>query len=193
MATQENLCDIIQQSIDWCEGAPQYAGIQRDVYYIAASNILTWPARKKTAAGADLAEYDDKSSFVLKGDKKFQKIGILANKSTAKSESQGEEPSSSQINKLELLHPGTGVEASNAAAYLNNIPSVFLVNDANGNLRVYGCQRWASEIKCKVAQDLGQGSAGTASTTITVEAPDTTPAPVYHGEIDVEGDITPTV
>lgn len=179
-------CSAVQQSVDWCEGAPNYAGIKRKVLYTAASNIIKWPARKLTDSGRELAEYDDKAAFTLKADKKFYRIDCLPQKSSATSEPQGETPSRSQLNKLELVHPGTAVESSNIAAYINNVPCVFLVQDMNvpNAWRVFGCERWAGEIKNTVAQDLGQGSAGEAKTTISVEAPDTTPAPYYYGDID---------
>ena len=185
-----NLCDIVQESLEWCEGAPNFAGMQRRVAYTAVSNILTWPERETTASGAELAAYKDKSSFVLKADKKFHVIDVLPAKSTSTSEPQGELPSASQLNKLSLVHPGTGEKASNAAAYINNVPCVFLVQDMDGNWRVCGCKRWAAEIKATVNSDWGQGSAGTAQTTIAVEAPDTTPFPVYKGELETDADIT---
>lgn len=184
-----NLCDIVQESLEWCEGAPNFAGMQRRVAYTAVSNILTWPERETTSSGAELAAYKDKSSFVLKADKKFHVIDVLPAKSTSTSEPQGELPSASQLNKLSLVHPGTGEKASNAAAYINNVPCVFLVQDMDGNWRVCGCKRWAGEIKATVSSDWGQGSAGASQTTIAVEAPDTTPFPVYKGELETDADI----
>lgn len=183
-----NICDIVQDSINWCEGTPEFAGIQMKVLYTAASNILKWPERETTATGRELAAYKDKSSFELKADKKWYSIDILAAKSKASSDPQGEFPSGSQLNKLELIHPGTGEKACNAAAYINNVPCVFLVQDMSGNWRVVGCKRWQSEIKNTLAVDLGQGSAGTAQSTLTIEAPDTTPLPIYKGDI-YEGEI----
>lgn len=187
MANQ-NLCDIVQDALDWCEGAPQFAGVQRRGYYIAASAIAKWPEREKTDAGRDLASYADKSSFVLKADKKWLPFDMLPAKSQSTSEAQGEVPSGSQLNKLTAVLPGIDEKTSNAAAYINNCPCVFLVQDMDDNWRVFGCKRWAGEIKNTVAQDMGQGSAGTASTTLTVEAPDTTPMPFYKGEIDSTDD-----
>lgn len=182
-----SLCNIVQESLRWCEGAPNFAGMQGTILYTAVSNIISWPERKKTLNGAELAEYKENSSFVLKADKKFLKIDILPSKSTSKSDPQGELPSSSQLNKISAVHPGTGVDASNAAAYINNVPCVFLVKDMDGNWRVCGCERWCHEIKATVASDWGQGSAGSAQTTIEIEAPDTTPFPVYHGELEIDG------
>lgn len=183
-----NVCDLVQESLEWCEGAPNFAGMQGEVLYTAVKNIAKWPEREKTAYGTDLAAYKENSSFVLKADKKFHRIDILPAKSTSKSDPQGEMPSASQLNKLSLVHPGTGEQASNAAAYINNIPCVFLVKDMDGAWRVCGCSRWANEIKATVTSDWGQGSAGSAQTTIDVEAPDTTPFPLYKGEVETDDD-----
>lgn len=184
----QNLCDIVQESLDWCEGTPNYAGMQRRLAYIAASAILKWPERETTATGTELAAYKEKSNFVLKADKKFHIIDVLTTKSQATSDPQGEHPSGSQLNKLSLVIPGTGEKQSNAAAYINNVPCVFLVTDMDGNWRVCGCKRWEAEIKGTVTQDWGQGAAGTSQTTIAIEAPDTTPFPVYKGTIETDLD-----
>lgn len=183
-----SLCNLVQESLEWCEGTPNFAGMQGEVLYTAAKNIASWPKRQTTSSGAEMAAYEKDSSFVMKADKKFKRIDILPAKSTSKSDPQGETSSVSQVNKLSLIHPGTGEKASNAATYINNIPCVFLVKDMDGNWRVCGCKRWASEIKATVTQDWGQGSAGTAQTTIDVEAPDTTPFPVYYGEVVTDDD-----
>lgn len=182
--TQTKVCSPVQKSVEWCEGASNYAGIRRRALYTAASNITKWPTRKTLANGAELAEYVDKENFTLKADKKWYAVDMLPAKSKYTSDPNGELPSASQLNKLELVIPHAGQEASNMAAYINNIPCVWLVEDMDGNWRVIGCERWAGEIKNTIALDLGQGAAGTAQSTITVEAPDTTPAPLYAGEID---------
>ena len=56
-----NLCDIVQESLEWCEGQSSFAGMQRRVRYTAASNILVWPEREKTASGTELAAYKENS------------------------------------------------------------------------------------------------------------------------------------
>jgi hypothetical protein len=115
-------------------------------------------------------------------------IDILPDKSQLTSEAQGEFPSQTQLNKLTLVHPGVGPDASAAAAYLNNNDNIFLVQDMKGYWRIVGCEKWIT--KTTVAQDNGQGAAGNTSTTINVEAPDEMPAPFYFGTLETEdGDI----
>lgn len=178
-------CSTLQKSLSWCQGTPEYPGIKRRIYYIAKSDIAQWPSLPMDDLGRiTAAKYD--GSFVLVADKKWHHIDVLPDKCQVTSEAQGELPSQTQLNKLTAVHPGVGEEASAAAAYINNTDNVFLVEDMRGKYRVIGSERWDS--KSTVAQDLGQGATGTASTTINVEASDVVPAPFYEGTIELEDD-----
>jgi hypothetical protein len=122
--------------------------------------------------------------FTLVADATWKCIDFIPGKSQLTSDPQGEYPSQTQLNKLVMVHPGVGEEASAAAAYLNNSDNVFIVEDMKGNFRVVGSEKW--ETKTTVNQDNGQGPTGVASTTITVEASDECPAPFYEGSIETE-------
>ena len=180
-------CLNIQQSLGWCQGTPELPGVKRRVYYLAKSEIVEWPALSRDANGRiTSAQYS--GSFTLKADSKWKYIAILPDKSQLTSEPQGELPSQTQLNKLVAVHPGVGLRASAAAAYINNYDNVFLVEDMKGFFRVVGCDKW--QTKSTVNQDLGQGPTGSTSTTINVEATDECPAPFYFGMIETEdGDI----
>ena len=180
-------CLNIQQSLGWCQGTPELPGVKRRVYYLAKSEIVEWPALSRDANGRiTSAQYS--GSFTLKADSKWKYIDILPDKSQLTSEPQGELPSQTQLNKLVAVHPGVGLQASAAAAYINNYDNVFIVEDMKGFFRVVGCDKWQS--KSTVNQDLGQGPTGSTSTTINVEATDECPAPFYFGMIETEdGDI----
>ena len=180
-------CLNIQQSLGWCQGTPELPGVKRRVYYLAKSEIVEWPALSRDANGRiTSAQYS--GSFTLKADSKWKYIDILPDKSQLTSEPQGELPSQTQLNKLVAVHPGVGLRASAAAAYINNYDNVFLVEDMKGFFRVVGCDKW--QTKSTVNQYLGQGPTGSTSTTINVEATDECPAPFYFGMIETEeGDI----
>ena len=180
-------CLNIQQSLGWCQGTPELPGVKHRVYYLAKSEIVEWPALSRDANGRiTSAQYS--GSFTLKADSKWKYIDILPDKSQLTSEPQGELPSQTQLNKLVAVHPGVGLRASAAAAYINNYDNVFLVEDMKGFFRVVGCDKW--QTKSTVNQDLGQGPTGSTSTTINVEATDECPAPFYFGMIETEdGDI----
>ena len=176
-------CLNLQKSLGWCEGTPVLPGIRRRLYYIAKSMIVKWPTLKKDENGrTTTAIYE--SNFTLAADASWKHIDILPSKSQVQSEAQGEKPSQTQLNTLTAVHPGVGDEATAAAAYMNNCDNVFLVQDMTGKFRVVGCEMYDTDTT--VAQDLGQGATGTASTTITCKATDVVPAPFYPGEIVTE-------
>lgn len=176
-------CTSIQKSLSWCQGTPEYPGIKRRIYYIAKSAIAKWPKLPTDSLGRPTAAVYE-GNFTLLADFKWHHIDVLPDKCQVTSEAQGELPSQTQLNKLTAVHPGVGEEASAAAAYINNTDNVFLVEDMKGKYRVIGSERW--DTKSTVAQDLGQGATGTASTTINAEASDVVPAPFYAGTIELE-------
>ncbi len=176
-------CTSIQKSLSWCQGTPEYPGIKRRIYYLAKSAIVKWPTLPTDELGRPTAAAYE-GNFTLLADHKWHFIDVLPDKCQVTSEAQGELPSQTQLNKLTAVHPGVGEEASAAAAYINNTDNVFLVEDMKGKYRVIGSERW--DTKSTVAQDLGQGATGTASTTITAEASDVVPAPFYTGTIELE-------
>ena len=176
-------CTNIQKSLKWCEGTPELPGIKRRAYYTNKSNIASYPMLPRDSNGrVTSATYI--GSFALIADATWKCIDFIPGKSSLTSDAQGEYPSQTQLNKLVMVHPGVGEDASAAAAYLNNSDNVFIVEDMKGNFRVVGSDKW--ETKTTVAQDNGQGPTGTASTTISVEATDECPAPFYTGEIVTE-------
>ena len=181
MAT--NCLNSIQRSLDWCMGTPELPGIKRKIYYISKNLIAKWPTFQRDENGRVTSSVLQ-GNFTLVADATWKFIVILADKSQLTSESQGEVPSQTQLNKLTAVHPGVGPEASAAAAYLNNGDNVFIVEDMKGNYRVVGSDRWMTT--CKVGQDNGQGPTGSTSTTIEVEATDEIPSPFYTGTLETE-------
>ncbi len=176
-------CTNIQASLGWCEGTPELLRIKRRAYYINKQLIAAWPTLPHDANGrVTSAAYT--GDFTLAADATWKYIDFIPSKSTLTSEAQGEYPSQTQLNKLVMVHPGVGEDASAAAAYLNNSDNVFIVETMKGKFRVVGSDKW--ETKTTVAQDQGQGPTGSASTTISVEATDECPAPFYTGEIETE-------
>ena len=173
-------CSSIQRSLAWCQGRPELPGVKRRIYYISKYDILQWPNLPHDANGR-LTGSAYVGDFTLRADASWKFIDIIPDKSQLTSEPQGEYPSQTQLNKLIAVHPSVGADATAAAAYLNNNDNVFLVEDMKGAFRVVGSDKW--QTKTTVNQDLGQGAAGSASTTINVEAPDECPAPFYNGNI----------
>lgn len=179
----KSTCLALQKSVAWCQGTPEYAGIRRRIYYISKSAIATYPKLPMDDRGRATSNVYE-GDFVLLADQNWKFIDILPDKSQLTSEAQGEMPSMTQLNKLTAVHPGVGVEASALSLYVNNSDCIFIVQDMADNYRVLGSERW--ETKATVAQDNGQGAAGTTSTTISVEASDIAISPFYKGKLETE-------
>lgn len=182
--TSPNVCDHIQQSIGWCEGKPQYAGIRRRLYYLSRGSILKYPEVPLDTIGrptsATLA-----GSFETKESAVWLFIDIVPERSQATSAPQGEYPSQTSLDKIVGVHPGVGPEAAAAAAYCHNTDNCYLMVDSDGRARVIGIEEmWKT--KSTVEMDFGQGASGTASTTITVEGTNKVPFPQYVGKIMTE-------
>lgn len=177
-------CDPIQRSLDWCEGKPQFAGIRRRIYYTAKSNLLSLPRVEMDSKGHAVSGVLT-GTFVLKEGKVFYGIDHLPDKAQVTSESQGEYPSQSSHDKAVLIYPGIGNEASVAASYFHNTDNVYIIEDYSGSARVIGIEEmWKT--KATVNMDFGQGAAGTASTTITIEGDNRIPFPEFRGKIVTE-------
>lgn len=179
-------CPNLQKSLAFCDGLPQYPGIRRRIYYIAKSQIVSYPQLPRDTNGVPTSAVLV-GDFTLKADVVFKYIDINVDKSQVTSEAQGEVPSQTQLNKATFVHNGIGAEAAEAPIFANNSDNVYIFQDMAGNYRVLGNERWAT--KSTVAQDNGQGT-NPASTTIEVEVTDEIVAPFYKGIIATEdGDI----
>lgn len=122
--------------------------------------------------------------FELAEGKTFKRIDFLPEKSQYKSDPQGDYPNQTQLDKLSLVHPAVGPDATNACVYINNTRCFFLFQDMKGRWRLVGNPNYPS--KNTVTQDLGQGVTGATSTTIAVEASNLVSAPFYNGPILTE-------
>ena len=175
-----NCSSVLQDSLAWCQGKPEYPGIKRRVYFIDREKIVSWPTLP-TNTEQQITSATYTGDFTLATGAQWKFVDVLPDKCQLVSESQGETPSITQLNRLTLVHPGVGEEATKAALYFNNVSCVFLVETIDGKFRVVGNDRW--DTITKVSQDQGQGATGTTSTTIEAEVTDIVPAPFYAGEI----------
>ena len=177
-------------SLRFCAGSRVIPGIRSAVYYIAKSDILTWPTlpseTDSTTTLAKLATYT--GDFTLRADKKFERIDLTTNKGNVEWETQGERPSCTFLNKLTASHPGTAEEAAGFCRLAQNADLVFLVQQRDGKFRVLGNEMFETVVKPKGS--LGEGTSTNASTDIEIEATDICPAPFYTGKIITADDGT---
>lgn len=180
----------LYESLNWCPGQTVLPGIRAEVLFIPKAAIVTWPKLPAIADAesmAALATYAE--DFVLAADQKWQRITAFTAKSSISSESQGEHPSKTFLNKLSLLYPGTNAEAAGFCRQANVDQLIFAVPQRDGQYRIVGSEAFDTNVK--PSQTSGEGDTGSGGTTIEVEATDICPAPFYAGKLEtVDGDIS---
>ena len=168
-------------SLPYCKGKTILPGIRSRLYFIAKRDIVKWPTLPEEASDnmAELAAYE--GDFTLASEKHWQYIDLIDNKGKIESESQGDKPARTFLNKTSVVHPETGEEASGFARQANADDLVYLMQVRNGKFRVLGSEAFPTDTKPK--QDSGEGVTGDFGTTLEAEATDVCPAPYYKGKI----------
>lgn len=171
----------LYESLSFCKGKPILPGIRPRLYFIPKRDIVKWPELPEVAETnmAELATY--KGDFTLASEKYWQYIDLIDNKGKIESESQGDYPARTFLNKTSVVHPETNEEATGFCRQANADDFVYLMQVRNGKFRVLGNEAFPTDTKPK--QDSGEGVAGDFGTTLEVEVTDVCPAPFYVGEI----------
>jgi hypothetical protein len=180
------------ESLNFCPGQESFPGIQGVVYFLPKRSIVSWP---KLPSLNDLKDGDSvekiakyEGSFVLAADKKWRKMDVVMEESPVSSESQGEIPSKSFINKATIKLYSAEEDATAFIRMANSDDLVFVVFQKNGKSRVIGSKMFTTSVK--PTQELGSTATDKAGTTLEIEATDKCPAPFYVGKIEAEdGDI----
>ena len=180
----------LYDSLRFCDGATVMPGIRRKAYYISQDDIVAYPELPKLSDEAvtmgELATY--KGNFTLAADKKFKVIDLDDSASNVSSESQGEKPSKSFLNKATFKHPGKGEEATGFARLANGSNLLFIYQERDGAMRVIGNEMFSTNIK--PAQESGAKETDASGTTFNIEVSDVCAAPFYKGIIPTDdGDI----
>lgn len=176
-------------SLKHCKGKTLLPGLRTRLYFLPKAHIVSWPTLPATATTdtSVLAIYS--GSFTLAADKKWMYIDLIDNKGKIESESQGDKPARTFLNKLAVVHPETDELAASFCRQANADDFVYLVQNREGKFRVLGNEMFETDTKPK--QDSGEGVSGDFGTTIEIEVTDLCPAPYYRGVIETEdGDIT---
>lgn len=188
-----NKCDNVDlyNSLDWCKGKTVLPGIRPRVFFQKKTNIVKWPLLPSEIAEGKsmgvLATYT--GDFELAADKTWLSLDVLTADSPVTSDSQGDMPARSFLNKVTLKHAGVEEEATGFARQANADDLVYLVQQRNGKFRVIGNEMF--ETDTKPSQELGASHTDKAGTSLVVEVTDICPAPFYPGKIETEsGDIS---
>lgn len=180
----------LYDSLKRCQGKTVLPGIRRKVYFIPVDDIVKWPKLpeldKEGVSMAELASYE--GDFVLAADRKWKRIDVLTTDSDISSDSQGDKPSKSFLNKATLKYAGTDEAVTGFCRLANCDNLIYAIQQKNGSFRILGNDLFESNTK--PAQTSGAKETDASGTTIVVEVTDFCPSPFYHGKIETEdGDI----
>ena len=184
-------CDNIKyNSLSWCEGDTQLPGIRPAVYAIAKRDIVTWPTLPETTSTTQAALATYTGSFTLAALAKWQKVGIITDKSPVNFKSQGSKPSKTFLNNGTFMHQGVEEEASGFARQANNDDLVYAFQVKKGKWRILGNEMYPTNTD--IEQSLGSDATSEMGTKLDVTVTDECPAPFYTGELDtIDGMINP--
>ena len=176
----------LYESLVHCKGTTVLPGLRPHIYYIAKSDIVTFPSAPNTVpTGGNMSALATISEdFVLKADAKWKKIDIVASASNVNSESQGEAPSKTFNNTGAFRYPGNNAAAAAFARQANADDIVYLWPQRDGQYRVLGNAMF--ETNTTPAQESGSAETDASGTTINVAVTDIMPSPFYTGKIETE-------
>jgi hypothetical protein len=171
----------LYDSLNFCKGKTVLPGIRSRLFYIPKRDIVKWPTLPDTAEDGmgELATYT--GDFVLEADKHWNFIDLIDNKGKIESESQGDKPARTFLNKTSVVHPDTDEEATGFCRQANADDFVYLLQRRDGKFRVLGNKMFETDTKPK--QDGGEGVTGDFGTTLEIEVTDVCPPPYYTGKI----------
>lgn len=179
----------LYESLKYCKGSAILPGIRQKGYFVSKSDITSWPTLPATASKEmkELAIYS--GSFTLDADKKWHTIDFTLNKGSISSETQGDIPSRTFLNKATLNHPEIDEAAAGAMRQMLYDDLVYIIRQRDGRYRVLGNEMFPTDTKPQMTT--GEGTSGDVGTTLEIEVTDVCPAPFYVGTLDTdEGEIT---
>lgn len=180
----------LYDSLRFCDGKTVMPGLRRKAYFIPKADIVTFPSLPELdAEGVTMESLSVlQGDFVLAADAKFKAIDLDDTASNVTSESQGEYPSKSFLNKATFKHPGKAEEATGFCRLANGSDLIFIYQERDGQFRVLGNEMFRTNIK--PSQESGAKETDASGTTLAIEVSDKCPAPFYVGTISTDdGDI----
>lgn len=177
------------QDIDWADGSDNTAGIQQNVYYAKLSDIATLPkpiVDDSTGEGALADLVTISSDITMKSGKVFKKLYCTLEAGGLNGEVQGDLDGKSYKNSLKIFHPGSKLEALGFAQYVKNGNMIFLVPEADGQVRILGHAGYPAKL------DTGSSNTGEKSTDrkgneFVFMSVRKGPAPAFTGKVILTG------
>ncbi|MFZ4413891.1 MAG: hypothetical protein ACOYOV_12475 [Bacteroidales bacterium] len=179
-----NMADLTKQSIE------NPGGCAQEWYWAFWDDILTFPALPLIdAANAEVSTMASLTGvFVMKTGKKFWKGYGTLDTVSVEDEMVGPYDSKSFKNIFKCEHPSVRALLAGWLRVVANKSMVIIAEDANGNMRVVGNDRFAasmSESKSSTGAKVEDGN----KSTLAFESYNVCPAPIYTGVVP----LTPAV
>ncbi len=180
----------LYDSLRFCDGTTVMPGVRRKAYFVSKASIVSFPTLpeldKEGVTMEELPVLD--GNFVLAADVRFKVIDLDDTASNVSSDSQGEYPCKSFLNKATFKHPGKAEEATGFCRLANGSDLIYIYQERDGKFRVLGNEMFRTNTK--PAQESGAKETDASGTTLNIEVSDKCPAPFYVGIIPTdEGDI----
>lgn len=173
--------------LEWSDNKKNMGGIKTTAYYAPVSEIDVFPELPANPATPE-DEVTLDGRFIFDSGKFFRKLYLTMETSEVKDENQGERDGQSFKHTAEFFFPGTEAEALAFAANVNNTGMVFIFEEiSGGNRRVIGSAAIPARVMCSFTT--GKATADRKGMTVTVEGYGYTPAPLYDGAIQLDGEV----
>lgn len=171
------------EDVLWEDGQDNMGSIQREMYYCALSDLKSMPEVPKNPASLEEAVVAV-GNFVFKTGKCFRRMYLTPDTGNMVSEQVGERDGHSFRTNLTAFHPGSKKKALGFARWMSNSNMIFVVKEANDQLRIVGTEQYPAGIDSNSVAT-GENAEGRKGMTFTVSCASRTPAPIYEGTIQL--------
>jgi hypothetical protein len=178
---------MVEANLDFNIGCVNPSGIATTIYAVNKKDIAGWPTisddiTNDETTAAQAAKYS--GSFSLKTGKKFRKLYSTQGKGKATFEQLGERDSKMFKNKFSMSYPDLTPEGLAFCKEVCNGDCVIIVKSA-GRYHVIGNPDYRTETT-STSGDTGDEAGSSKGIKLEAECPDTTPLPLYEGNITTD-------
>ena len=175
--------NIIPKNVLWGDGIDNPGGTQTIAFYAPLSAFAAGGIPKVPANPTDFAtSITIPTEFVFNSQEGFRKIYLTEDTGMVEDEGVGEKDGKSWRNKFKLFHPGSKAAALGFARWINNTGCIFLVKEADGQVRIVGSEQFPAKVDANTITTT-ETTDGRKGMTMEVSAASITPAPIYTGNI----------
>jgi hypothetical protein len=164
------------------DGTDNMPGFTEIAYIAFRGDIATYPTLNQSPTTA-AEKIRLNGEYVMEAGKKFWQFYSTKNKSSAKSDAQGEDDCRSFKNSGKLFYPGTQEECLAFAASIKNQRGVVIMVEPSGERKVFGTKLLPVYFKVSIAY--GETVTGAKGMTLEWECDSNEPGYTFRGSIPV--------